>query len=112
MEIEFKKLEKEKRDGAVTTIEALLEAKLIGKDGEIKSALTKSIQKLLTFSEKGGSVDFVSPEEEGEEEEEGGADAAGDGALKIALMEARDAIREYQVERESLKLLSDGSKNS
>lgn len=50
----------------------------------------------------------MSPEDE-EEAEDGEADDAG---LKAALIEAKAAIREYQGERESLKLLSDGTKNT
>ncbi|OYW28713.1 MAG: hypothetical protein B7Z44_07435 [Caulobacter sp. 12-67-6] len=79
---------------------------LKGKDGEIKTALVKSIEKLLAFSEKGGSVDFVAPETE---EEEG--DDVEDSGLKAALIEARDVIREYQSQRDSLKLLSDRTKD-
>ncbi len=107
MEKEFNEIEKTKKDSAVTTIEAVLADHLKGKDGEIKAALVKSIQKLLTFSEKGGSVDFVAPEEEEEE-----LDDVGDGGLKAALIDARDVIREYQSQRDSLKRLSDGSKDN
>ncbi|OYX72173.1 MAG: hypothetical protein B7Y81_06960 [Caulobacter sp. 32-67-35] len=106
MEKEFREIEKSKRDGAVTTIEAVLTEQLKGKDGEIKTALVKSIEKLLAFSEKGGSVDFVAPETE---EEEG--DDVEDSGLKAALIEARDVIREYQSQRDSLKLLSDRTKD-
>lgn len=110
MEAELKKIEKEKTDSAVTTIEKLLEGKISGKDGDVSVALTASIKKLLTFSEKGGTVDFVAPDVEEQEEEDGEGEAE-DGGLKAALIEAKAAIREYQGERESLKLLSDGTKD-
>jgi hypothetical protein len=105
MEVEFKRIEKEKTDGAVTTIEKLIEDKIKDKDGDVRAALISSVKKLLTFNEKGGTVDFVSPEKE-----EGSADA-GDG-LRAALIEAQEAIREYRGERESLKLLSDGTNSA
>lgn len=108
MEAELRKLEKEKADGAIATIEQLLEGKIKGKDGDVSVALASSIKKLLTFSEKGGTVDFVSPEEV--EESEG--DDAVDAGVRSALIEARSAIREYQGERESLKLLSDRTKST
>jgi len=110
IEIELKKIEKEKTDGTVATIEKLLEGKLSGRGGDVGVALTASIKKLLTFSEKGGTVDFVAPDVE----DSGDGDAeseAEDGGLKAALIEAKAAIREYQGERESLKLLSDGTKD-
>jgi len=106
MENEFKKMEKDKAEGAVRAVENLLEDKVKLKDGEVKTALNRSIEKLLTFNEKGGTVDFVLPRD-GEELEQG-REAEADG-LKAALIEARAAIREYQGERESLKLLSDGT---
>ncbi len=108
MEVELKKIEKEKTDSAVATIEKLLEAKIKSEDGDVSVALTSSIKKLLTFSEKGGTVDFVAPEDEQEIE----GREADDPGLKAALIEAKAAIREYQGERESLKLLSDGTKNT
>ena len=92
----------------IAAIEKLLEGKVKVNDGDVGVALTRSIKKLLTFSEKGGTVDFVAPEDE-EEPEDGDAD---DGGLKAALIEAKTAIREYQGERESLKLLSDGTKDT
>jgi len=107
MEVELKKIEKEKTDNAVTAIEQLLEGRVKGQNGDVSVALTASIKKLLTFSEKGGTVDFVAPDVDETEGEDG--DGAQDGSLKAALIEAKAAIREYQGERESLKLLSDGS---
>lgn len=100
MESEFQALEKQKRDGAVSTIEGVLADQLKGLDGEVKAGLVKSVQKLLTFSEKGGSVDFVAPEEDAPE-----AGDPGDDALKAALIEAREEIREYQDQLHALKLL-------
>lgn len=58
MEAELKKIEKEKTDNAVATIEQLLEGKMKSKDGDVSVALTSSIKKLLTFSEKGGHRRF------------------------------------------------------
>jgi len=111
MESEFRKIEKDKSDNAISTIEKLLEGNIKVKDGDINVALNNSIKKLLTFSEKGGTVDFVSPEDDIEDDEvENGDDQ--DGGLRAALIEARAAIREYQGERESLKLLYDGTKNT
>lgn len=99
IEQEFKDMEKAKKDGAITTIEGVLSEQLKGKNGEIKAGLVKSIEKLLTFSEKGGTVDFVAPE--GDE-----ADDAADDDVRAALIEARDEIREYQSQLHTLKLIS------
>lgn len=111
MEVEFKRIEKEKTDSAISTIEKLLEGKVKAGDGDISVALTSSIRKLLTFSEKGGTVDFVAPETEEEPDDADDGDNVA-GGLKAALIEVRAAIREYQGERESLKLLSDGTKEN
>lgn len=112
MEIEFKKIEKEKTENAVAEIENLLEGATKITGGDVSVALTASIKKLLTFSEKGGTVDFIAPEDEEEHGEEGESEATDDGGLKAALIAAKAAIREYQGERESLKLLTDGTKRS
>ena len=105
MENELKKVEKKHSDSALTTIMAELKGKFKLKDGEVVNALENSISKLLTFAEKGGNVDFVAPE--GPDDAEGSGD---DGSkTQTALAEARDAIHEFQGEREALKLLTDGS---
>lgn len=111
MEAELKKIEQEMAGGAVSTIEKLLEGRTSGKGGDVGVALTASIKKLLTFSEKGGAVDFVAPNVEEADTEDGEAQPESDG-LKAALIEAKAAIREYQGERETLKLLSDGTKHA
>ncbi len=109
METEFKKLEQDKVTNTVSDIQQALSGRLKGDNGEIDVALTASIKKLLTFSERGGTVDFVAPDV-GEDSE--GGDEVGDpeNGLRAALLEAKAAIREYQGEREGLKLLSDGTK--
>jgi hypothetical protein len=104
LEAEFKRIEKAKAEGATAAIEKLLEDKLKGKAGDVQNALTNSVKKLLTFSEKGGTVDFVAPGDELDDDVDIEAD------LKTALIEAREAIRDYQGERESLKQLADHSK--
>lgn len=107
IEAELKKIEKERTDGAVTDIEKLLEGNVLVKAGDVSNALSASIKKLLIFREKGGTVDFVAPDVD--ETDEGGGEDSG---LKAALIEAKAAIREYQSERESLKLLSDQTKGT
>lgn len=109
MEAELRRIEKEKSENAIEAVQGMLEGNLAGKDGDVPVALTASIKKLLTFSEKGGTVDFVAPELEEVEEE---TDEAEDDALRVALIAAKAAIRDYQGERESLKLLSHGSNAS
>lgn len=108
METEFKRLEKEKSDSALDTIGNLLDGKLKSGAGDVKIALNNSIEKLLKFSEKGGTVDFVSPDEVAESKE----GEAEESALRASVIEARESIREYQAEREGLKLLSDGTKGA
>lgn len=109
MELEFKKLEKETAESTISKVESLVEEDIKDFDGDIKVALSSSIKKLLNFSEKGGTVDFVAPEDDLEAEDDVDEGDSEEDGLHAALLEARTAIREYQVQREDLKLLSDGT---
>ena len=60
----------------------------------------------LKFNEKGGNVDFVAPEPDTDKQEEA---PEGDVGPTSALAEVRKVIKEYQAQREQLKLLTDGS---
>jgi hypothetical protein len=106
MQKEFTQIENGKKSGALSEILKTIESKIPRMDGEVRNALKGSIQKLLSFNEKGGNVDFVAPDtqEDGSSgEPNAGGESSGD--LKVALAEAQAAIREYQGERENLKLL-------
>ena len=102
MESELRKIEKDRRDEG---IQALLDdtKKLLPPeaDGEASNALENSIKKLLTFNEKGGNVDFVAPDVSESDDD----DAEDQSAMNDALAAAREAIQEYQTEREAVKLL-------
>lgn len=92
------------KDEALEQILAELMPALPDQSGDKIPALTRSIKKLLEFNEKGGNVDFVEPEDKDEPAEGGAADG------QTGPFEAvRNAIREYQEVRESIKLLTDGT---
>jgi hypothetical protein len=88
-----------------TTASILTEIKEIIRDldGEQINALEVAIKKLLTFSEKGGNVDFVSPASDENNFDELLPDFDTD---KDPLLEVGGLIREYQTARENLKLLT------
>ena len=108
IESELRKKEQELKTEALKEIQDSLKDKIVGKDGEVTTALENSIKKVLAFNEKGGSVDFVAPEDI-ETEDVGDKAEGADVEAKAALAEARIAIQEFQVEREALKLLVDGT---
>ena len=97
---EFDRVAEEKKENTVQKI--IGEFKHVKADGagDKLAALTKSVEKLLAFSEKGGTVDFVMPENDDEDEDETQAAAPSDLAV------AKRAIRDYQEVREQVKLLS------
>ena len=75
----------------------------IGSDQQV--ALESAIRKLLAFNQKGGEVDFVTPEIDEDDEDEGAkADPA-----NAALVKVRAAIHDYHQVREQIKLLEDQS---
>jgi hypothetical protein len=107
MKTEFAELERKTKKEAVKSILSTVKTEVPKLDGEVETALAKSVEKLLTFTERGGNVDFVAPDvdqEETSEDKKGGGKS--DGGLLKALTAAQSAIREYQGEREKLKLLS------
>lgn len=100
IEQELIKQETERKKEALEKIIDLVKGKVQALDGEKTNALESSVKKLLNFTEKGGNLDFVVPDSE-EPSDDG---SANDDQLK-SLAEARDAVREYQAEREHIKLL-------
>ena len=110
IENELKKQESQLTTKALADTMKMISDKLVEEkapplDGEKMNALESSIKKLLMFNEKGGNVDFVSPDEDGDQDEGDGADANLE--PMTALGEARNAIREYQTVREQIKQLED-----
>jgi hypothetical protein len=103
IEKELRKQEEEKRKNAEKEIIELISEKIPAIDGEKITALSGSIRKLLTFNEKGGNVDFVSPEASYEIVDDEGSVDITIGALSAA----RQAIHEYQEIREQVKRLTD-----
>ena len=103
IENELNEMINTRKKEALDTILAEIKPLLPDESGDKIPALTTSIKKLLEFNEKGGNVDFVSPdisEAEVEATEEAG------GEKKSAVTAVREAIHEYQEVREQLKLLS------
>lgn len=104
IEAEFTTMIETRRKEALETILAEIKPLLPDESGDKIPALTTSIKKLLTFNEKGGNVDFVTPDAsvaEAEADEE-----ASVSEKKSAIAGVREAIHEYQEVREQLKLLS------
>lgn len=99
---ELDRLAKEKKDNTVKEIVGEFERVMASGAGDKLAALTKSVEKLLAFSERGGTVDFVMPENDDEDEGEDEAQAAAPASLTAA----KKAIRDYQEVREQVKLLS------
>lgn len=101
IEREFKKKEEAIKNSALTQIVKLIKVRIPDLDGEKITAIEGSIKKLLAFNEKGGNVDFVTPESV-----EGGDIADGNEKDDLdAIREVQTMIREYQATREELKLL-------
>lgn len=98
-----KQSEKIKSDG-VKTILAETKKALDGRlNGEQEQALERSISKFLKFSDLGGDIDFVSPPETYEDDE----DRDDDKALPAAeIAEIRKVIHEIHSLRDEVKLLT------
>ncbi len=99
---ELDRLVKEKKENAVQDIVGDFKNVMAEGAGDKIAALTKSVEKLLAFSEKGGAVDFVMPEFDEDNEE----DDHDRGASPAGITAARNAIKDYQIIREQVKLLS------
>ncbi|HUD30316.1 MAG TPA: hypothetical protein VMQ93_15715 [Novosphingobium sp.] len=97
---ELDRLAKEKKENTVAEIVGEFKHLVAGGAGDKLAALTKSVEKLLAFNEKGGTVDFVMPENFDEDEDEVQA------AAPLGLAAAKKAIQDYQEVREQVKLLS------
>ncbi len=74
-------------------------------DGEATNAMEKAIQKLVSFNQKGGDIDFVEP---GESD---GSDENQTAATSAAIAAARILIREHQAIRDEVRRLTDGREN-
>lgn len=95
--------EEQKANGVETIYSQVVELLPKEPDGEQSTALKRSITKLLNFHEKGGQVDFVEPESEGDDEaEEGEASPIGQEGLANDL---RTAIEDYRSRRDEVERL-------
>jgi hypothetical protein len=99
---EFDRLVTEKKENTVQDIVGEFKDVMADGAGDKVAALTKSVEKLLAFNQKGGTVDFVMPEND---DDDGGEDEA-QAAAPAGLTAAKKAIRDYQEVREQVKLLS------
>lgn len=98
-----KQSEKTKTDGVKIILAEVNKALPKALDGEQKQALENSIKKYLKFSDLGGDVDFVSPPETHEEDEEN----AGDDAVSAEeITNIRNIIHEVRSLRDEVKLLT------
>lgn len=101
---EFDRLTTERKANTVQEIVAEFKDVLGDGGGDKLTALTKSVEKLLKFNEKGGTVDFVMPENDDDEDEVDEAEAQA--AAPSDILAAKRAIQDYQEVREQVKLLS------
>jgi len=100
LEQEYLRLEKEAKSNGVDKIMAAIKKELPkGTQNDAIAGLKKSIEKLIKFNENGGTLDFVSPANEDDEDPD------------TPLAEIRQLIHDAQNEREAVKLLTDESAN-
>lgn len=99
---ELDRLAKVKKENTVQEIVGDFKHVMADGAGDKLAALTKSVEKLLAFNEKGGTVDFVMPENDDVDDDKDEAQAAAPAGLAAA----KRAIRDYQEVREQVKLLS------
>lgn len=102
---ELDRLAKEKKENTVQEILGEFKDVFAEGAGDKLAALTKSVEKLLAFNEKGGTVDFVMPDNDDEDEGQYEGDE-GQAAAPVGITAARKAIRDYQEVREQVKLLA------
>ena len=96
-----KEAKKEKEDGVQfildTTIKEIGLKK--GKDGDKIAALNKSITKLIDFTQKGGAVDFIQPDDEIDGEEENHND------VREEVLKLIDNVKEIRSIENKIKML-------
>ncbi len=97
---ELDRVATERKENAVQEIVGEFKQVMADGAGDKLAALTKSVEKLLAFNKKGGTVDFVMPENDDEDGDETEAEAP------AGLAAAKRAIKDYQEVREQVKLLS------
>lgn len=100
---EFDRLTTERKANTIYEIVDSFKDVLGDGAGDKLTALTKSVEKLLKFNEKGGTVDFVMPENDDEDEVD---EAKAQAAAPSDILAAKRAIQDYQKVREQVKLLS------
>ena len=98
-----KQSEKLKIDGVKTILAEVKKALPNKLDGEQIQALERSIKKYLNFSDLGGDVDFVSPPEVHEDDEE---NEDGKALNAVEISEIRKIIHEVHSLRDEVKLLT------
>lgn len=109
MEKEFDKLEERARENGIAAIKAeLSNQKSDDNAGDDLVALDKAIDKLVTFAERGGDIDFVAPPEIEADE----AEAEPTEEIKAVLesvRRVRQLIYDCQEQREAVRMLESGS---
>jgi hypothetical protein len=105
MENEFAKLQKKAREEGLKAINDEIAA-LIPKEtqGDVKTALEKSISSLLKFGEAGGELDFVVPPTENDAEISAEDDVGT--ITQNEIEKLREIVHQYQEAREAIKLLT------
>lgn len=98
-----KEAEKEKESGIQTILDTAVEKLQLNpqQDGDKVNALKKSITKLIDFTQKGGAVDFVQPEDEMEPEEE----QNGENGMREEMMKLKTDVQEIRKLENKIKLL-------
>jgi hypothetical protein len=110
MENEFKAAELKLRAEGLAAIQAELKKELAkGVSGEVTNALDRSVEKLLTHSENGGNVDFVSPPIDEEKTDDTHHDQTGQSSAQLE--DVRKTIQEYQQVREAVRLLTNENRS-
>ena len=95
-----KEADKEKENGINLTLEAAIEQLGLNRqeEGDKITALEKSISKLIDFTQKGGVVDFIQPDEEQEDDEQSKD-------IRAEISKLSDNVQEIRRIENSIKLL-------
>lgn len=100
-----KEAETERENGIKTILDSSVEQLGLNpqKDGDKITALKKSITKLIEFTEKGGAVDFIEPDDDLEEESEENRD--NDDDVRSELRKLKSNVQEIRELENKLKML-------
>ena len=104
-----KEAEKEKENGIKSILDAAIKQLDLNKqqEGDKINALEKSITKLIDFTQNGGAVDFVQPDEENESDNEND----NGNEVRQQVLKLSDNVKEIRSLENKIKMLESGLDN-